>query len=144
MMIETGSANLSGRTGHNTSMTTPVDIRLPRYTIKHLIDIDNVMDWPRDLRHGPDVAIAADADAQIYALRSALTARDEDLAEALTVASDFAEADDKHDWQKAHARLCALQARMRSPETKSASTDEWLEREARQIGLTPNGRASDV
>lgn len=53
---------------------------LPRYGIKHLIDGDNVLDWPRDLRKGPDVVIAADADARIADLESelrlAVSARD--------------------------------------------------------------------
>lgn len=53
---------------------------LPRYGIKHLIDGDNVLDWPRDLRKGPDVVIAADADAQIAELRTALTASESLLA----------------------------------------------------------------
>lgn len=54
-------------------MTTLVYSRLPRYGIKHLIDGDTVMDWPRDLRRGPDVTIAADADViNVDKLRTAM------------------------------------------------------------------------
>lgn len=34
-----------------------------RYNLRPMIDGDNVMDWPRDLRHGPNVVLAPDYDA---------------------------------------------------------------------------------
>lgn len=47
-----------------------------RYRIRHLIDGDNVLDWPRDLRKGPDVVLASDYDR----LQAALTAAQQRIA----------------------------------------------------------------
>lgn len=47
-----------------------------RYHIRHLIDGDNVLDWPRDLRKGPDVVLASDYDR----LQSELTAAQQRIA----------------------------------------------------------------
>ena len=51
-----------------------------RYNLRPMIDGDNVMDWPRDLRHGPSVVLASDYDA--------LAAR---LAEAVAAVQAFAD-----------------------------------------------------
>lgn len=49
-----------------------------RYNLRPMIDGDNVMDWPRDLRRGPYVVIATDYD-DLLARCEAVEAR---LAEA--------------------------------------------------------------
>lgn len=62
------------------SKSGPSEVK--RYVIRHLIDEDNVLDWPRDLRRGPDVVLASDYDSLRTQL-SAVEAERDALREAL-------------------------------------------------------------
>jgi hypothetical protein len=53
-----------------------------RYFIRHLIDGDNVLCWPRELRKGPPVVIASEHDAEIAALSTAIDAAIQERDEA--------------------------------------------------------------
>jgi len=79
-----------------------------RYSIRHLIDSDNVLEWPRALRKGPDVVLASDYDR----LQSALTAAQEQLRNTrewiLRADKLLAEAGYAPDCSIRHALACGL------------------------------------